>query len=245
MQTLSSASITYFASASASEWIATVLIPISRQARWIRSAISPRLAIRIFSNMRGLLDHEERLPVLHRLAVFHHDRLDGPGRVRLDLVQELHRLDDAERLALGHRLADLHEGGRAGRRRTVERPHHGRLELVAGGLGRLRLRGCGQGARPRAGRGHGHLLHGGRGHDQRLGARALAADAHLLLTLGDLDLADAGLLDEVDQLLQLAQVHGKVLSSRLVRLWRAGPLLVCVKAAGLTMMWPVSPLFAA
>src|SRR6476619_6109491 len=51
MQTDSSASFTYLASLSASECTTTVLMPISRQARWMRSAISPRLAIRIFSNM--------------------------------------------------------------------------------------------------------------------------------------------------------------------------------------------------
>src|SRR5262250_1288288 len=99
MQTVSSASRTFIASASASECTATVLMPISRQARWMRRAISPRFAIRIFSNMPGarLLDQEERLAVLHRLAVFHQDRLDGSGGVGLDLVQQLHRLDDAQR----------------------------------------------------------------------------------------------------------------------------------------------------
>src|SRR3972149_470226 len=51
MHTDSSASFTYLASASASECTATVLMPSSRQARWMRSAISPRLAIRIFLNM--------------------------------------------------------------------------------------------------------------------------------------------------------------------------------------------------
>src|SRR3569832_1150864 len=51
MQTDSSASFTYLASRSASEYTATVLMPISRQARWIRRAISPRFAIRIFSNI--------------------------------------------------------------------------------------------------------------------------------------------------------------------------------------------------
>ena len=51
MHTDSSASLTYLASASASEWTTTVLMPISRQARWMRSAISPRLAMRIFSNI--------------------------------------------------------------------------------------------------------------------------------------------------------------------------------------------------
>ena len=51
MHTDSSASLTYFASVSASEWTTTVRMPSSRQARWMRSAISPRLAIRIFSNI--------------------------------------------------------------------------------------------------------------------------------------------------------------------------------------------------
>src|SRR6185437_900362 len=163
MQTDSSASITYLASASASEWIATVLMPISRHARWMRSAISPRLAINIFSNIAKthptlgpspvgegsgeghrrlrLLDQEKRLAVFHRLAVLHQDRLDRPRDVRLDLVEELHRLDDAEGLALGDGLADLDEGRRAGRGRAIERPHHGRLERVARGL--LGLRGAG------------------------------------------------------------------------------------------------------
>src|SRR6476619_2966081 len=106
MQTDSSASLTYLASRSASECTTTVLMPSSRQARCTRSAISPRLAIRILSN--GLsegtsakvrsADHEQRLPELHRLAVLDQDRLDGPARVGLDLVHELHRLDDAQRV---------------------------------------------------------------------------------------------------------------------------------------------------
>src|ERR1700746_3506912 len=87
MHTDSSASITYFASASASEWIATVLMPISRHARWMRRAISPRFAMRIFSNIGAgaggspLLDQEERLAVLDRLAVLHEDGLDRAGDV--------------------------------------------------------------------------------------------------------------------------------------------------------------------
>src|SRR5947207_5471466 len=100
MHTDSSASITYFASASASEWIATVLIPISRQARWMRRAISPRLAINIFSNTVLLLDQKERLPVLDGLAVLHQDRLDRSGEVGFDFVEQLHGLDDAKGLAL-------------------------------------------------------------------------------------------------------------------------------------------------
>src|SRR5688572_28431439 len=117
MHTDSSASITYLASASASEWIATVLIPSSRQERWMRSAISPRLAIRIFSNIRttssALLDQEKGLPVLHRLAVLDQDGPYGSRDVRLDLVQQFHRFDDAQRLSLGHHLAHFDERRRA------------------------------------------------------------------------------------------------------------------------------------
>ena len=51
MQQLSSARATWRASASAWEYTATVAMPISLQARMIRTAISPRLAIRILENM--------------------------------------------------------------------------------------------------------------------------------------------------------------------------------------------------
>ena len=51
MQTASSANLTCSASASAVEWTATDWMPISRQARMTRSAISPRLAIRTFLNI--------------------------------------------------------------------------------------------------------------------------------------------------------------------------------------------------
>src|ERR1051326_3582536 len=44
---------------SASEYTATVLIPISRHARMTRTAISPRLAMRIFSNIKETSDYKE------------------------------------------------------------------------------------------------------------------------------------------------------------------------------------------
>src|SRR5256885_92847 len=81
MHTDSSASFTYLASVSASEYTTTVRMPISRQARWERSAISPRVAIRIFSNMLG--EKEKRLSVLHRLG--------GDPRL-LDEVDQLFQL---------------------------------------------------------------------------------------------------------------------------------------------------------
>src|SRR5687767_5641391 len=118
MQTASSASSTCLSSRSAVECTATVLMPISRHARRMRSAISPRLAIRILLNIlspspprsggegRGeghllcRLDDEQRLVELHRLLVLDEDLADHARGVGLDLVQHLHRLDDAQRLAL-------------------------------------------------------------------------------------------------------------------------------------------------
>src|ERR1700761_2492362 len=73
IHTLSSASRTCMASASAVECTATVGMPSSLQARRMRSAISPRFAIRIFSNMAPgparLLDDHQRFAEFHRLGV--------------------------------------------------------------------------------------------------------------------------------------------------------------------------------
>src|SRR6185437_2898475 len=112
MQTDSSASRTCMRLASAVECTANVLMPSSRQARRIRNAISPRLAIRIFSSMgmglqRGaarrqgaacLFDDEQRLIELDRLAVLDQNGLDPAGPLGLDLVHHLHGFDDAQDL---------------------------------------------------------------------------------------------------------------------------------------------------
>src|SRR5581483_6114449 len=44
------------------------------------------------------LDEEEGLPVLHRLPVLDEHLEDAPAGAALDLVHELHRLDDADDL---------------------------------------------------------------------------------------------------------------------------------------------------
>src|SRR5467141_660035 len=207
MQTDSSASFTYLASVSASEYTTTVRMPISRQARWMRSAISPRLAIRIFSNM--LAEDEERLPVLHRLAVFHKHRLHHAGGVGFDLIHQLHRLDDANRLAFLDGLADLDKGLGVGRRRTVKGTDHRSLHDVAF----LACLGFGCRRRCRGGGGRASLDRRSRGKTERRRRRRgdthrpALDDLHLLLALGDLQLRDAGFLHEVDQLFQLAQIH--------------------------------------
>src|SRR6478609_10889928 len=97
MQTLSSDRRTCMASASAVECTATVAMPSSLQARRMRRAISPRLAMRILSNMvpqgewgiangewAGVtiryslfatpsLNNHQRLAVLDRLTVLDQD----------------------------------------------------------------------------------------------------------------------------------------------------------------------------
>src|SRR5438132_5037544 len=106
MQTVSSARRTFIACASAVECTATVLIPKSRQARWMRSAISPRLAISTFSNIvanlpirvaaRRSLDQHQRRAVFDRLGILGENPGDLSGMWRADLVHHLHRLDDEE-----------------------------------------------------------------------------------------------------------------------------------------------------
>src|SRR5579872_3716440 len=114
MQTLSSASRTCMASASAVEWTATVGMPSSLHARKMRSAISPRLAIRILSNIS--LDDHQRLAVLDRLAILDQDLNDLAGARSRDLIHRLHRFDDHQGFAGFHLAADLDERTRPGRR---------------------------------------------------------------------------------------------------------------------------------
>src|SRR3954467_11275560 len=107
MHTAWSANLTCSASASAVECTATDSRPISRHARITRSAISPRFAINTFLNMaRSRGDLEQRLTVLDRRAVVDENGDDRAGDVGLDLVHQLHRLDDAEHLALVDLLVD-------------------------------------------------------------------------------------------------------------------------------------------
>src|SRR5438132_9825586 len=120
MHTLSSASRTCMASASAVECTATVGMPSSLQARSTRNAISPRLAIRILSNMasqkpdrRDSFDDQQRLAELDRLAVLDQDLGHCSGAWRRNLVHGLHRLDDEDDVAGAHLVADLDVGAPA------------------------------------------------------------------------------------------------------------------------------------
>src|SRR5688572_7259274 len=126
MQTLSSARRTCMASASAVECTATVAMPSSLQARRMRSAISPRLAMRILSNIAALFDDEQRLAVFHRLAVLDEDRRHGPGAGGDDVVEGLHRLDEQELVADLDAGTDVDEGFRLRRGFSVGGADHGR-----------------------------------------------------------------------------------------------------------------------
>src|ERR1700683_4093210 len=99
MHTLSSASRTCMALASAVECTATVRMPISRQARGMRSAISPRVAISTFSNMRVcLLQNHQHLAELDRRAVGDQDFGDAARAGCVDLIHSLHGLNSQKRL---------------------------------------------------------------------------------------------------------------------------------------------------
>ena len=108
---------------SASEWATTASMPRVRQARRMRSAISPRLAMRMRSNIRwrssvdGRAGRDRTPPVLRRgtrrLAVL--DRLAG-GRDRSDddavdrrghVVLDAEHLDVAEEVAAADGAPDL------------------------------------------------------------------------------------------------------------------------------------------
>ena len=64
--------------------------------------------------MRIGLELEQELAVLDRLGVLGMDRADDAGGLGLELVEELHGLEDAEHLARDDRVADVHERGRPG-----------------------------------------------------------------------------------------------------------------------------------
>src|SRR3712207_5853096 len=112
MQTVSSASWTASESRSATEWATTVWTPSSWQARMMRTAISPRFAIRTLLNIAPRADGR---PSGHHDAAVDVEHLAGhvAGGIR---GQECDRLGDVLRAA-----------GRAER----DDPEHGLLGLVA------------------------------------------------------------------------------------------------------------------
>src|SRR5690606_14957622 len=115
MQTVSSAMARCMRSRSAVECTDTVFNTTSLQARMMRSAISPRLAMSTFciaASGSGSGDAEQGLIEFHRLAIVHQDGLDDTGLVGFDVVHHFHGFDDAQYITGLDSLADLDEGGR-------------------------------------------------------------------------------------------------------------------------------------
>src|SRR5258705_8183981 len=82
----------------------------------MRSAISPRLAISsfwIFMGEAASADDDQRLIELDRLTVADEDFPDYARGRRGDLVHNLHRLDDQQRITGFHRVTDRDERFRA------------------------------------------------------------------------------------------------------------------------------------
>src|SRR3981189_1307545 len=87
----------------------TVLIPSSRAARMIRTAISPRLAIRsvLIAAMAPtlILDVSDRLTRHDRFFVVHQELDDLAAELRLYCVKRLHHFDKTDRVASGDAVA--------------------------------------------------------------------------------------------------------------------------------------------
>src|SRR5215217_4838897 len=175
-------------------------MPCSCSARTTRTATSPRFPTRTRENITSKrverpavrrLELEQQLPVLDGLAVLDGDRADDRLDVGLDLVHELHRLQDAERLPRRHRVALLDERRRARLGRAIERADHRSLDAHDTVRRRRRWRRLGLRGRCEGGADGRHL-----GWSSILTPSDGDAQPRLL----DRKLADAGLLDDPHQL---------------------------------------------
>src|SRR5215470_6599290 len=210
MHTLSSASRTCMASASAVECTATVATPSSLQARSTRSAISPRLAIRILSNIAprlALLDHRKRLAIFDRLTILDEDCDDRAGAGGGDLVHGLHGFDNEQRLTCRHARAYFDERRRTRLRRAIGGADHrrGHGSRVNDELTRTRRGGPDIGGRSRRSFARLRLAaiggeRGGEVHPTR--------DPHPLTFVLDFDLGEAGLLEKRRKLANEVLVEG-------------------------------------
>ena len=75
----------------------------------------------------SLADDKQRLAKLDRLAVFDQDFLDDAGSVSIDFVQEFHRFDNAQGVALFDDRANFNECWRAWSGGAVEAADHRRF----------------------------------------------------------------------------------------------------------------------
>src|SRR5262252_9318113 len=165
---------------------------------------------------------EQPLAVLHRLAVLYVHIGDFTVVLRVDLVHQLHRFDDAQDLTLLYRRTDVDERRRAGLRRPVEgadnrRLHDGQLDFSVGrrvvvvSNGRSRRNRRRRHGNSRRRRWEAGTRHGGRRdrrwqrHDVR--AVDVLADFQPQAIVLDLELREIVFADQVEDLFDLVQVH--------------------------------------
>src|ERR1700675_1491566 len=77
-------------------------------------------------------DGKQLLPILDRLTVAPHLLYDFARDVRLDLIQQFHRLDNTQHLSQLHRIPYLNERRGTRRRRLIECAHDRRFHHVEG-----------------------------------------------------------------------------------------------------------------
>src|SRR5690606_1943181 len=150
-----------------------------------------------------LLNDKQRLAVLDRLRVFHENLFDPAPRLGLDLVHELHGLDNAKRLADFDDVAHFDVRLRIGSGGAVKGADHGRRDLYeVVRLRRLggRRRGVRRGRRLSR-REHRRSLRG------RNGLRHALFDLDLEFRGFQLKLNDVRVGQHVDELLYLLQIQ--------------------------------------
>src|SRR3984893_4558008 len=133
---------------STSDTATTASIPNRRQARVMRTAISPRFATkrRWMTGIGGetlwrCCNHNQHLAELDHRSILHQDPRHHPVYACIDGAEQLHYFNQADGLVALHALADLDERRIAGSGRPVERAEHGRSDcdrpLGKGWLDRL------------------------------------------------------------------------------------------------------------
>ena len=151
------------------------------------------------------LNVEEHGAELDRGGVLDAHLADGAHLFGGDLVHELHRLDDAQRLIGGNLIAHLDERRLIGSRGRIEGADHRRLYgIPVGGVvvGRLGRGGC-------RGRSHSSGGRGGGDGGRRRGGHGLTGHAHrdAGAFLFDYDFADAAFLGNANQFANLIDIH--------------------------------------
>src|SRR5258708_26717601 len=133
ISTASSAIRTASESASAVLWACTVRSPSSRAARIMRTAISPRLAMRsVRIAISSNVENDQRVTGVNRPFVFDEKFRNPPGGVGLHLVERLHHLDQADDIAGRDRVAVFLVGRLVRGRPAEEGPRQGRNDLFDG-----------------------------------------------------------------------------------------------------------------